>query len=96
MESITVTLGGKATIVRVSELYKELLDAREKGNQIVINAQQVEQVDTAALQMLYSFHRLLKEEHGQMEWQDPSQNLINAATILGLSEQLNLPKADIQ
>ncbi len=89
-ESVAVELPSSLTIATVEELHKLLDPFAIGGQDIVLNAEQVERVDTAGLQTLYAFHQALKSHSGVMSWSTISEALLEAAELLGLKEHLAL------
>lgn len=90
MESTRLDLGTKCTIVRVEELQTQLEDLLQSGTHIEIDASKLEQCDTAALQLLASFHQALKAEGRELSWQKPSAQTLAAAALLGLTAAIGL------
>lgn len=74
----------------VTVLGNELKVALDSGQSIQIQADEVSRADTAALQLLCAFF-LDAQTHGiNVEWLDPSDALLDAASVTGLSEHLGL------
>ena len=57
---------------------------------VVIDASSVEMVDTSILQLLLAFVIKLHAEDLKVTWMNPSNELLNRAEILDLSEKLGL------
>ena len=62
----------------------------DSQNAVEIDASKVEIIDTAILQLLFSFVLSLKEKNVKLSWYKPTEGLLNKASILGLTEQLGL------
>ncbi|MEO7071703.1 MAG: STAS domain-containing protein [Rhodanobacter sp.] len=58
---------------------------------IVLDGQAVERIDTAALQLLALFRREVATRGGSVRWREPSGALHDAASLLGLTNLLELP-----
>ncbi|MGN6119709.1 MAG: STAS domain-containing protein [Rhodanobacter sp.] len=72
---------------------KEQLQQVLQHGDIVIDAQALERVDTAALQLLVLFRRELEHNGGALAWRGTNEVLHEAAALLGLEQSLNLPTA---
>ena len=74
----------------VSALGNELKAALDSGQAVQLQAAEVGRADTAALQLLCAFFLDAKTQGIEVEWLDPSDALIHAASIIGLTEYLGL------
>ncbi|EAT12550.1 STAS domain-containing protein [Bermanella marisrubri] len=92
METQTLDLGEKCTIVIAEDLHQTLETMVESGQPVQIDGSKLEQVDTAAMQLLFGFHQALATDGREPEWLNPSENLRNTAKILGLDSHLGLTK----
>ena len=63
--------------------------------EIVLNAERVERIDTAALQLLVLFRRELEGQGGKLRWRGVNPVMGEAASLLGLEQLLNLPAATL-
>jgi len=77
-------------IQQVSDLKAELESAVSSGENVVLDASEVDNIDTAGLQLLVAFvqHAALKK--CTFEWQDPSDAFVETAKLTGLSAALQL------
>lgn len=74
----------------VANLGTELKVALDSGQSIQLQANEVSKADAAALQLLCAFF-LDAQTHGiHIEWLDPSDALLEAASLTGLTEHLGL------
>jgi len=74
----------------VTDLGNELKVALDSGQAVQLQAADVGKADAAALQLLCAFF-LDAQVHGiNVEWLDPSEELLAAASITGLDEHLGL------
>ena len=78
-------------IAEVGELYARLREALEAHRPIVLEAAQVERIDTAALQTLCAFFQEALARDVVVQWQQPSVAVQTAARRLNLSACLALP-----
>ncbi len=76
-------------------LKAELLGALESSAIVLLDGNQVERVDTAALQLLVLFRRELQARGGTLDWRGASGALNEAAGLLGLAQVLELPAAGL-
>jgi len=86
----TVSLGQSLDIVNAASLKARLENALSKALPVVLVSDKVEKADTAGLQLIYAFIKELEKQGRDVSWQKPSDNLIQASEILGLSEKLYL------
>ncbi|NOX90882.1 MAG: STAS domain-containing protein [Gammaproteobacteria bacterium] len=77
----------------VAEFHAHCLEALGTQQNLVLNASQVDRVDTAALQVLGALIQSANDRKQTVEWEDPSESLCQSAALLGLSEILCLPIA---
>lgn len=92
-EAVTVVcLPADCRLAAQVALKAELEQVLQRGD-IVIEAQALERVDTAALQLLLLFRRELERHGGSLAWRGTNATLHEAAALLGLEQSLNLPTA---
>ncbi|VAX00067.1 hypothetical protein MNBD_GAMMA19-222 [hydrothermal vent metagenome] len=77
----------------VAEFHARCLEALETQQHLMLNASQVDRVDTAALQVLSAFIQDANTRQQTVQWETPSEPLCQSAALLGLSEILCLPIA---
>ncbi|EIJ43325.1 hypothetical protein BegalDRAFT_2480 [Beggiatoa alba B18LD] len=83
---VSITLEQTATLTQLEQLYQQL--QQNMGKRVQLCGGNVERVDTATLQLLLAF---MSQSTVTVGWQSPSPALCEAAMLLGLSAQLNLP-----
>jgi len=76
----------------VAEFHACCLEALGTQQKLMVNASQVDRVDTAALQVLGAFIQDANTRQQVVQWEAPSESLCQSAALLGLSEILCLPK----
>ena len=86
-----IDLAGKVDIASATELKQELSNALNQDGPITFAAADVSRADGAGLQLLTSFVRELDGINREIIWDEPSEQLIDAANIVGLKEALHLP-----
>ena len=77
----------------VRELYGTLRNALAARQPVVIEAAEVERIDTAVLQTLCAFVQDAQASGLVVQWQQPSLAVQNAARLLNVSACLALPLA---
>jgi len=90
-DTFTVNLAGKIDIASAEQLKIELSDSLNQGGPVILAAGDVERADGAGLQLLTAFVRKIENLDRQLIWEEPSEQLIMAANIVGLKEALRLP-----
>lgn len=88
----TIVLREQETIRNVGEL-KALLEPQVDAATIVVEGSAVAGIDTAALQVLAAAALSVRSAGGSVEWQNPSEALTEAATLLALDDHLRLADA---
>ncbi len=88
-DACVIDLGVSLNIREAEALYKQL--GESSADQFVLNASEIEKVDTTGLQLLTVFIRHVEKEGKSVEWFSPDENLRHAAGLLGLSKELRLP-----
>lgn len=89
-ESEAISLEGDLGIVQIEELYDKMSGVLEKASDIEIDAAALNQVDTAAIQLLYAFVHDARSKGLNICWKSRSEALDAAAEQLGLSEYMGL------
>jgi anti-anti-sigma factor len=87
----TVSCGTHLDIRQAEKLKERLLAALEKeAIHYTLIGSKVEKVDSAGLQLIVSFIRRVQAEGGKVIWQKPSDELVKASQLLGLTAAINL------
>jgi len=86
----SIVLNSVQNIQIVSQLHAQLLLALASGNKIDIDASAVTQIATATLQLLVVLKQTAASQKIEVSIDFPSERLIEAAKLLGLSEVLNV------
>ncbi len=89
-ETYEIDLGTNLTIAQVDGLLDRLLEINHDPADTILKASAIERADTSGLQCLYAFKRDIEEQGVAVTWQAPSENLTQAANLLGMSESLGL------
>ena len=87
-EATHVVLGATMEISMAQALYRQLTPRLEQSNALMMDASQVQRLDTAALQTLAYFCRCARERGIPFHWHAISPALQQAAQTLGLSAVL--------
>jgi len=89
-EAIDINLGTSLTIRDISDLMEELNELDNEKNELVFESEQLEKVDTAALQLLLGFYLNATGAGKKVIWHKPSEAFCHAAGLLGLHEILDI------
>lgn len=90
--SVDFKLPENLTIANVHGLHEELeaLVSTKGNDHINLQASAVSRADTAGVQLLLAFVNSAKEHKIELAWQDPSEKLLTAASVLGLQSALGI------
>lgn len=87
---ITVELESILTLSNLPQLHEQL--CQYKGKRVELVGDKVTRIDTAALQLLFAF---ISSSDITVTWKTtPSEEIINAARLLGLSTQLSIKSVE--
>lgn len=85
MNSISdIQCGEQLTIAQCAEIYAQLLAAMAEGQAVNIDVSQLQRIDSAALQLFYSFQRDARAQGLVTIWSEPSKVFCDAVDILGM------------
>ena len=90
MSYMNIKLPSELNIRQVAELKEPLNEALNADSDIVLDASDVDMVDTAALQLLLAFIRQAALKKRPVEWRSVPDDFLNAVKLMGLGEGLNL------
>ncbi len=85
-----VTLNSTLQLIEIDKFVLQLQESITSKNKIGINAQSVEIIDTASLQLLCAFVNQTKLTGQSIYWIKPSDALITCARLLGLEKHLGI------
>ncbi len=85
-----IKLQSSLTISDINELVEQLNNIDKEQAELVLDAADVERIDTAALQLLVGYFLLAINDGKKVNWKDPSDKLVNSAKLLGLTETMQL------
>jgi ABC-type transporter Mla MlaB component len=88
-----ITLAANCSIKEVAMLRGQLIAAVDASEPVVIDAEAVERIDTATLQILCAFVRDRLAGDREVTWQGVPAALTDAARLLGVRDLLCLPAA---
>lgn len=88
-----MTLEATLNIQNVNDLYEQLITQLETKEKIEIDASAVVSIDTASLQLLIVLKQSAVQLHKEVIIDFPSDQFIEAAELLGLSEMLEVDQA---
>jgi len=90
MDKNIISCGEVLDISVVGKMYEELKVAIEDENAIELNASDLQRVDGAGIQLLVAFFSEAEEMHVDVDWKETSEQLLDAASILGVKSELHL------
>ena len=76
-------------ISSVAELHEKLKDLF-KHEKVIMDVSNVDRIDAASLQLLYSFIEEAKVNNVEVAWRSPSEAMTNSVNLLGMEEALQL------
>lgn len=85
-----VELDVRMSIAQAAGLHRTLLARLERGEAVVIDGTQVEEIDTAILQLLTCLWRTGKERGIVCTWHGASDALRQSAGLIGVADMLQL------
>ena len=88
-----IQLAQDFTIIGISEVYNVLTAHLEENHDIVIDASNVQSVDTAGLQLLLAFSLELNKRGCDLELRNPSDEFLEMCHLLDLSESFALDES---
>lgn len=86
----TVDCGSSLDISMVKEFSETLKNAIEQGKPVVLNAEDIENADGAAMQLLYAFFQDARANGVAVSWKEPSDAVKRSADLLGMKDHLAL------
>jgi len=89
-DSPLVILDASIAIDGVADLKERLLQAMDGAEVVLVDASEVQRVDTSAIQALCALRKELAESGAALEWRAPSPALTDGAHRLGLTDSLGL------
>ena len=90
IDSIQVELGQVISIKTINVLKEQLDDVLEQKKSVVLLSNNVDQVDTAAVQLLVAFNEKLKSNGFTLSWEQPSEEVCSVVALLGLEKAVSL------
>ena len=85
-----IKLADSVDISKAENLLQEFRTVVEQGGDVTLNASEVKRIDTAGLQLLFSFGKTLKEQGGALLIEDPSEAFKTSARLVGFDKVLAL------
>ncbi len=89
-EKGAVVLQSRPCIKTIAELRDNLSAAKSESDDVVIDAESVESIDMAVLQLLTAFTLSMRRHSASVSWQRPSSEFRELATLAGLGKHLKL------
>lgn len=93
-EAHSVVLTGAVAVTDINTLFCRLEQALcTTASTLTLDAEGVERIDAASLQLLSAFYREAQEQGYAVQWKKPSEVLQRSAQLVGLADQLGLKAA---
>ena len=89
-----IELGTRMTIVQALDLHRTLLARLASGRPMVVDGSQIEEIDTAVLQLLASLWRTSLARGIPCTWHGASEKLRRTAALIGVAEILQFPDVE--
>jgi len=89
-DTIVIDLPDNLTIATAESLHQILESTVEKHQDVVFNAENVNRVDTAGLQLLYAFCIEQKQHQLSVQWRSVTASLAEGADLIGIGKALYL------
>lgn len=89
-----VALAGRCSVKQAAELRQSLHELGNAAAAVILDVNQVERIDTAALQVLCAFARERAEGAHPTSWDGDVAVVREAAMLLGVEAMLRLPASD--
>ena len=87
---LTMSFSPRFSIREVAAIYTQLQQLLDKDVNVELDFQDVDIVDTAALQLLVAFTQEANKRGASISWQHPSAALFRSSELLGLRQKLGL------
>jgi anti-anti-sigma regulatory factor len=91
-----IDLGARLSIAHAAELHRTLTAGLASGGPLVIDGGDVEEVDTAILQLLAGLWRAVVERSIDCKWDGASDELRRLAKLVGMAEMLYFESASLR
>lgn len=88
--STLIVLPERVDISVVDSLYQRLQTALESGDPIEIDAESVDRLDAAGVQLLMAFALRSKKQSIQIHWKSPSDAFLKSVRLLGVEQHMLL------
>lgn len=86
----TLYLPEEISIANVAEWKNKLIDFIREPAPLILDAENLSRVDTAALQLMTAFTHKAQAENKAVSWKNPTATLLKTAEQLGLEQALSL------
>lgn len=84
-----LSMGSELTIKNIAEFKEQVGVSLANDRDIKLDPSDLQKIDTAGLQLLYSLHKSLGNRGQGLQWASKNPVINSAASILGLNELLN-------
>ena len=91
----TIHLGSRLGIEDAAALHRQLVEAVDEPRAVVLEARDVRDVHTAALELFCLVCRDRRVAGRETRWQEPSEALRSAAALLGITALMSLAQQGV-
>ena len=88
----SLTLAAECTVAEAQSLRSELARRLDQAGPVRVDVSALQRIDTAGLQLLAAFVRDRRTAGRLVEWHGRADALEGAASLLGLTDMLELPR----
>lgn len=83
-----ITLAANQDMAVINNLHGRLKKCADRQVNVNLLAEKVESIDAATLQLLLSFVRQIRSNGNSVNWQLPSQTMLDSAGLIGVRDEL--------
>lgn len=91
-DTTSIQCGDILTIAQAAGIHEQLKEGLGRGGEIELQAATIERIDASVLQAYTAFFKAARARKIKVEWIEPSDALLRSAALLGLSDDLDLPR----
>ena len=96
IDSDSIVIGSELTIKNVADFKQQIDDSLIQQDEIRLDAAELQKIDTAGLQLLFSLQKSLQKSGHQIEWTNQSDVIVSAAKIVGMESLFESDIANIE
>ncbi len=89
-DHIVIHCGTSLGIHSITAQMETLNKALSIQKTLIIDAEELSEIDTAAMQLFLAFKNAAARQNIAIQWRNPSKTLMQVSALLGMQEQLGL------